>query len=115
MFDIFANEFKIKYNSIISNLFYGTLETKAQCQKCRNIKYNFQIFSFIEFPLEKVSLYCFNSGKRNNYNMLNNKNPDVDLYECFEYNNNLELKYLLPLFLLDCRPRIYLMGNNEII
>jgi len=91
MLNLFANEFKMKYNSIISNLFYGTLETKAQCQICKQIKYNFQIFSFIEFPLEKVNQYCFNSGKRSNYNMLNNKNPDIDLYECFEYNNNLEL------------------------
>ena len=92
MLDIFTNEFKMKYNSIISNLFYGTLETKSQCQICKHIKYNFQIFSFIEFPLEKVNLYCMNTGKRNNYNnMLNNKNPDIDLYECFEYNNNLEL------------------------
>jgi ubiquitin C-terminal hydrolase len=91
MLEIFTNEFKIKYNSIISNLFYGTLETKSQCQRCNQIKYNFQIFSFLEFPLEKVNLYCFNTGKRNNYNMFNNKNPDIDLYECFEYNNNLEL------------------------
>ena len=91
MLDIFANEFKMKYNSIISNLFYGTLETKTQCQICKQIKYNFQIFSFIEFPLEKVNQYCFNTGKRNNYNTFNNKNPDIDLYECFEYNNNFEL------------------------
>ena len=93
MLNIFKNEFKIKYNSIISNLFYGILETKSQCQICRNIKYNFQIYSFIEFPLEKVNQYCFNTGKRNNYNMKNNnnKNPDVNLYECFEYYNNIEL------------------------
>jgi len=91
MLNVFTNEFRIKYNSIISNLFYGTLETKTQCQKCKNIKYNFQIFSFIEFPLEKVNQYCFDSGKRNNYSMFNNRNPDIDLYECFEYYNNLEL------------------------
>jgi len=91
MLNVFSNEFRIKYNSIISNLFYGTLETKSQCQICKNIKYNFQIFSFIEFPLEKVNQYCFNSGKRNNYNKFNNKNPDIDLYECFEYYNNLDL------------------------
>ena len=54
MLNIFINEFSSKYNSIISNLFYGILETKSQCQKCKYIKYNFQIYSFIEFPLEKV-------------------------------------------------------------
>ena len=41
MLNIFINEFKTKYNSIISNLFYGMFETRSQCQKCRNIKYNF--------------------------------------------------------------------------
>ena len=93
MLNIFLNEFKLKYNSIISNLFYGLLETKSQCQQCKYIKYNFQVYSFIEFPLERVNQYCFMTGKRNNYNMImnNNKNPDVDLYECFEYYNNLEL------------------------
>ena len=91
MLNIFTNEFKEKYNSIISNLFYGLLETKSQCQQCKYIKYNFQVYSFIEFPLERVNQYCFMTGKRNNYNMNNNKNPDIDLYECFEYYNNLEL------------------------
>ena len=93
MLNIFINEFKLKYNSIISDLFYGLLETKSQCQQCKYIKYNFQVYSFIEFPLERVNQYCFMTGKRNNYNMYmnNNKNPDVDLYECFEYYNNLEL------------------------
>jgi len=90
IFSIFLNEFKEKYNSIISNLFYGILETKSQCQGCGNIKYNFQVYSFVEFPLEQVNNYCFKMGKRNNY-MNNNKNPDIDLYECFEYNNKIDL------------------------
>ena len=89
MLNLFINEFKSKYNSIISNLFYGMIETKSKCMKCQNIKYNFQVYSFLEFPLEQVNKYCFNQGKRQNYN--NNQNPDVDLYECFEYHRNLEL------------------------
>ena len=89
MLNIFINEFKMKYNSIISNLFYGMVETKSQCMRCKNIKYNFQVYRFLEFPLEQVNKYCFNQGKRQNYN--NNQNPDIDLYECFEYHRNLEL------------------------
>ena len=93
MLNLFLNDFKTNYDSIISTLFYGVLETKAQCQQCKYIKYNFQIYSFIEFPLEKVNQYCFQNGMRSNYNMYNNnnKNPDIDLYECFQYYNNLEL------------------------
>ena len=92
MLALFTNEFTTKYNSIISNLFYGLLETRSQCQGCKMIKYNFQIYSFVEFPLERVNQYCFNTGKRNNYINNNiNKNPDINLYECFEYYGNMEL------------------------
>ena len=91
MLNLFVKEFEIKYNSIITNLFYGLLETRSQCQGCKNIKYNFQIYSFLEFPLERVNYYCFNTGKRMNINTNNNKNPDVGLYECFEYYNNMKL------------------------
>ena len=91
MLSLFINEFKRNYNSIISDLFYGLMETKSQCLRCNQIKYNFQIYSFLEFPLEKVNQYCYNTGKRNNYIMNNNKNPDINLYECFEYYGNMEL------------------------
>ena len=91
MLNIFKNDYKIKYNSIISNSFYGIFETKSQCQKCKNIKYNFQAFTNIEFPLERVNQYCFANGKRINYNMNKDKNPDIDLYECFEYYCSINL------------------------
>ena len=90
MLTIFLNDFKNNYNSIISNLFYGVMETKSKCNGCNNIKFNFQIYSFLEFPLEQVNYFCFKTGKRNNY-INNNKNPDVNLYECFEYYGNMEM------------------------
>ena len=90
MLNIFTNEFKKEYNSIISDLFFGKLEIKSQCQSCKYFKYNFQVYNFIEFPLERVNQYCFNAGKRMNYNMYNDKNPDIDLYECFEFHNKIE-------------------------
>ena len=83
MLSLFFEEFKQKFHSIISDLFYGIIETKSHCQGCQKIKYNFQIYSFIEFPLEQVNKYCFNKGYRNNINT--NNNPDINLYECFEY------------------------------
>ena len=91
MLTLFIKEFETNYNSIISDLFYGLMETKSQCQKCKYIKFNFQVYSFLEFPLEKVNQYCYYTGKRNNLIMKNNKNPDVSIYECFEYYGNIEL------------------------
>ena len=90
MLNIFLTDFKVKFHSIISDLFYGVMETKSQCQGCNNIKYNFQVYSFLEFPLEQVNKYCFNKGLRNNY-LNTNINPDVDLYECFNYYSNMEM------------------------
>ena len=85
MLNLFLKEFCDKYNSIISNLFYNSLETKCRCLECYHIKYNFQGCSLFEFPLKQINSYCFKMGKRKNYNAKSNKNPDIDLYECFEY------------------------------
>ena len=86
----FLEEFKQKFNSPISNLFYGILETKSQCQGCNIIKFNFQVYSFLEFPLQQVNQYYFNLGKRPLITK-DGKNPDVNLYECFEYNKKIDL------------------------
>ena len=91
MLNIFSMEFKSKYRSIISDLFYGIMETKSQCHGCNNIKYNFQVYSFIEFPLEQVNNYCFMNGLRNNYKSNTTNNPDVNLYECFNYYGKTDL------------------------
>ena len=88
----FFIEYNMNYNSIISKLFYGIFETQSKCFGCQIIKYNFQVFNYIEFPLEKVNQYCFRNGKRNNFNFIqnNNVNPDIDIYECFEYYSIIE-------------------------
>ena len=83
----FLEDYNRKFNSPISNLFYGILETKSQCQGCSVIKYNFQIYSFLEF---QVNQYYFKNGKRPLITK-EGKNPDVDLYECFEYNRKVDL------------------------
>ena len=90
MLKIFIEEYTQKFNSPISNLFYGLLETRTQCKGCNIIKYNFQIYSFLEFPLQQVNTYFYNMGKKPLF-LPNNKNPDVNLFECFEYNKKVDL------------------------
>ena len=87
MLDIFLKDYQERYKSIISNLFYGTIQTKSQCSNCKTIKYNFQIFSFLEFPLEQVNEFCFKNGLRKYYN--GNGNPNINLYECFHHYQNI--------------------------
>ena len=90
MLKLFLDEFTQKFNSPISNLFYGILETKYHCNVCQDIKFNFQIYSFIEFHLQQVNTYFYNMGKRPL--LINgNINPDIDLYECFDYLSKIDL------------------------
>ena len=84
MLNNFLKEFSLKYHSKISDLFYGTMETKSQCQKCYKIRYNFQIFNYIDFPLEQVNEYCINKRLNNNC-FDNNYNQKINIIECFEY------------------------------
>ena len=80
MLNTFVLDFRQKFNSPISNLFYGILETKSQCQGCKIMKFNFQLYSFLEFPLEQVNIY-FNNTMGKPLFFQNGKNSDVDLYE----------------------------------
>ena len=81
----FIEEFK-KDTSIISDVFYGILETNNICLYCKQnysmqgknfpICYNYQIFNCIIFPLEKVKNFTKNKN--------NNNNNKVTIYDCFE-------------------------------
>ena len=90
VFKAFLLEFEANFNSPISKYFYGITETKSQCKGCNVIKFNFQVYSFLEFPLQQVNKYYFENGKRPLLTR-EGKNPDVDLYECFEYNRKIDL------------------------
>ena len=85
MLEIYLKDFQNNNKSIISDLFYGTHENIYICNNCKNIKYNYGIFFFLEFPLQQVNFY-FGRGFSNN-----NKNPDINLLECFEYYRKQEM------------------------
>jgi len=83
MFNIFLTDMMSNYKSIISDLFYGVLETQSKCSNCQRIKYNFQIYSFIEFPLEQVYNYCNSTTPGATH--ISQGIPTIDIYKCFEH------------------------------
>ena len=87
----FLKNYKLKYNSIISDLFYGIYETKSICHGCRTMTFNFQIYNYLEFQLEEINNYCFNEGKRKALKNEDGSNPDIDIYECFDFYQKLYL------------------------
>jgi ubiquitin C-terminal hydrolase len=50
----FENDVLRKHESIISDLFYGIHRIEDQCCNCNKKIYNYQIYFFINFPLEEV-------------------------------------------------------------
>ena len=84
MFQIFSENFMKNNQSIISDLFYGVNYNVIQCQGCMSKSYNFQIFFYFEFPLEKVRIF-----KQNNLNNNNINNDELSIYDCFQYEQRI--------------------------
>ena len=87
MLKFFLEEINKNYNSPIFNLFYGINENKTELLCCKRILYNFQLYYFFDFGLFNVNQYLFNKSKKP-LKTKEEKNPDINLYECFEYYTN---------------------------
>jgi len=91
-FNYFFNEFK-KENSIISDIFFGIIETINECLNCKKINnskgynnpvcYNYGIFNYLIFPLEEVKNMKNKDNQKNNIEINNNR---ISLYDYFYYN-----------------------------
>ena len=78
MFNNYVENFKRNYQSIISDLFIALECNLVQCSNCKIITYNYEIYFFLIFPLEKIIKY----KSLNNIGFNSNV---VDIYDCFEY------------------------------
>ena len=91
-------DFQLNFSSFISNCFYGTTQGEFECQNCKMklyqtgqniplIKYNYQTFFFLNFPLAEVSKYILSNQMIYMKYMKANVNPNiaVDLMDCFYY------------------------------
>ena len=83
----FGTEFMKKYNSIFSHYFYGSNVSMTCCFGCGIVKYSYQCFSFLIFPLLEAKRYCVFSGRilpifYNQYTL--------NIEDCFIYNQKIE-------------------------
>ena len=94
MFTKFLQNFAQNYRSVISDLFYALNCNITQCGNCQKISYNYQIYFFLNFPLEEVRKYKLQNNNQimnNNFNNFNNNivNNIVDIYDCFLYDQKI--------------------------
>ena len=98
----FIQNFSKENKSIISDLFYAMSGTYTQCSKCNEIKYNFQNYFFLIFPLEEVRKFkiqnlinfsCQNMMFMNPLMFQNQFNniQSVNMDDCFQYNEKIEI------------------------
>ena len=88
LYEYFLQNYQKNFNSIISDSFYGFTQTEIICQNCQKVKYNYDIFSFIEFPLEQVNIFFRKTLPQINYQL---QQPDINIYECFSFHQKGEL------------------------
>ena len=75
----FVENFKARYQSIMSDIFYAMNNTITECGKCRIKLYNFQVYFFLVFPLEEVRKFKYP----------NNNNYVVSIFDCFDYDRKI--------------------------
>ena len=102
MINMFIEEYKRDYKSIISDLFFGISENISECINCKKrnkeqglkmkYKYDFQVFHYLVFPLEEVRYYRNEKFMKINAdimtpNMMTDilSNNRVFITDCFEY------------------------------
>ena len=86
-YNAFLIEYKKKFNSKISELFYGIKGIQNQCLNCGIYHYNYQPYFFLSFSLKEV----INSKKNDKKIKKNPKKLDklnnniIDMLDCFIY------------------------------
>ena len=84
IFQEFINDFKQRYNSLASNLFYGAKYDVIQCTQCGIRLYNYDIYFSLVFPLQEVKKFVYQNYY---YNPVNNN--VLDIYQCFEFERRI--------------------------
>ena len=80
----FIQQFVNNNVSIISDLFYWTTKTVVRCMNCGIKKYDYQINTYLIFPLKEVSKY------KNNIILSNINKNIITIYDCFQYYQKIE-------------------------
>ena len=102
VFKNFLQNFANENISLISDLFYAVNNNITECLNCHNKKYSYQIYFFLNFPLEEVVKFKIQNNQsiqanqnkmsmnQMNYqqNFINNNQEinSVNLDDCFRYN-----------------------------
>ena len=76
-FAYYTQNFTERNQSVISDLFYAAICNKIQCYKCKNIFFDFQTYSYLNYQLEDILEFK---------KQINNTFCEITTYDFFLYN-----------------------------
>ena len=85
----FYNSYVYQSNSPFLIYLYGIIKIQTQCCKCKTIKYNFQSYNLLYFPLKESKNHIVTLKKSKDSNF-NEKDYVLTLEDCFEFNQKVE-------------------------
>ena len=93
VFNNFMNYFFKENKSIISDIFYGIQHSTTLCSQCKCLKHNYEVYFFLNFPLEEVRKYKLQNLTARNYNIMSqmNMNPNMMM----NMNNNMMMNPMM--------------------
>ena len=85
----FYNSYIFQNNSPLLCYLYGINKIQTKCLQCQTIKYNFQSYSLLYFPLKESKKYAIDVKKEKDKNF-DEKNYILTLEDCFMYNEKTD-------------------------
>ena len=88
-FQYFLNYYISQNKSPINDFLYGIQKTTSTCLKCNTIKYNFQSFNLLYFPLKEAKRIVVLRKKKEN-EKFDEKKYILNLEDCFAHSEQVE-------------------------
>ena len=87
--EYFFNSYVFQNQSPLLSYVYGITKIQTKCSNCQTIKYNFQSYNLLYFPLKESKRHVIELKKNQNKNF-DEKNYILTLEDCFIFNEKIE-------------------------
>ena len=88
-FQYFSDSYISQNQSPLLKFLYGITKIQTECLKCHTVKYNFQCYNLLYFPLRESKWFCIEKYKKE-IKDFDEKNYILDLEGCFIYNEKVD-------------------------
>jgi ubiquitin C-terminal hydrolase len=88
-YQYFIDSYVSQNQSPLLKFLYGITKIQTECLKCKTVKYNFQSYNLLYFPLRESKWYCVEKKKQENKDFDETKYI-LDLDGCFMYNEKVD-------------------------